>query len=340
MKKDSIYEIRFAKLEEYNKLHTFMSKYWGKNHILTKSKALFDFQHRKTDKYNIVIGFNKETKEIDGIWSLIPVSTYDQTLNNEGDFWGAILKVRDDVNNNEIKRLPFKMFSFILKIPGFKTVGFSGLGSKGQPFVNPLCNVHGVLNHYYIANPYKEIVVGKNLRKNEFAASGCSIKSVVLRGLEWTPKNCYIPRKSVNFLINRFDNHPFYRYGFWGIFKDKSLISILVYRIVEVEGKGKVIRIVDVLGTLDDVGNVGFEFVKILKEYDAEYIDCLNYGIKPSVFKDMGFEQLDNTNDAVIVPNYFEPYEQCNVQVHFAFISKSPYVIFKADADQDRPNEL
>lgn len=340
MIKDSIYDIRFAQLDEYDSLHDFMSKYWGENHILTKSKALFDFQHKGIDKYNIVVGYNKTTNEIDGIWSLIPVSTYDQLLNCEGDYWGAILKVRDDVDNKEIKRLPFKLLSFIIKLPGFNTIGFSGLGSKGQPFVNPLCNVHGVLNQYYIANPYKDFVIGKNLLKKDFVASDFSVKTIKIGDLDWAPQNCYTPKKTVKFLINRFEKHPVYKYGFWGVFKNDDLKAVLVYRVVDVKGKGRVIRIVDVLGMLEEIGDVGYEFVKILKEFDAEYIDCLNFGIATSVFTRMGFEQLDNSKDSIIVPNYFEPFEQCNVQVHFAFISKSPYVIFRADADQDRPSVL
>ena len=339
MTKDSIYEIRFARLDEYDKLHTFMRKYWGENHILTKSKVMFDFQHKGSDKYNIVIGFNKITKEVDGIWSIIPVSTYDQTLDGEGNYWGAILKVRDDVDNREIKRLPFKLLSFIIKLPNFKTIGFSGLGPQGQPFVNPLCNVHGVLNQYYIANPNKIYVIGNNLKKKEFEVSDYTIKPIDLHNLDWNPQIIYNPRKSVTFLINRFENHPIYKYGFWGVYKNNDLLTIIVYRVVEVEGKGRVIRIVDVLGSFEEIGSIGYEMVRLLKENDAEYIDCLNYGIDTKVFERMGFELLDFSNiDNTIVPNYFEPFEKSNVLVHFAYISKSPYVIFRADADQDRPS--
>ena len=39
-----------------------------------------------------------------------------------------------------------------------------------------------------------------------------------------------------------------------------------------------------------------------------------------------------------IVPNYFEPFLKQNINIDYAFKSKSPYVIFKGDSDQDRPN--
>lgn len=340
MKENKIYTVRFARLDEYEKLHSFMYNHWGKDHILTKSKLLFDFQHKGKDKYYIVVGYNNETNEIDGIWSLIPVSLYDSSLQVEGNYWGAILKVRDDVDNKEIRRLPFKLFSFILKIPGFRTVGFSGLGTKGQPFVNPLCTNYGVLNQYYIANPDNEYFVGKNLIKKEFSASEFTVKDISLNGLAWQPDESYLPKKSVHFFKERFEKHPIYKYNFWGIYKNSSLLAIWAYRIISVKGLGRVIRIVDTLGSLEKVGNIGYSITKLLKQYDAEYVDCLNYGIDPSVFGNMGFEKLDLDSDKVIVPNYFEPFEQRNVKVHFAYISKSLYVIFRADADQDRPSTI
>ena len=68
---------------------------------------------------------------------------------------------------------------------------------------------------------------------------------------------------------------------------------------------------------------------------NAEYIDCLNYGISQETFLNMGFLVREN----IIIPNYFEPFEQRNVDIEFAFSSKSDeYVIFKGDSDQDRPS--
>ena len=340
MKENSIYSVRFARLDEYDKLNSFMCKYWGEKHILSRNKQLFDFQHKGEDKYNIVIGYNNITDEIDGIWSLIPVCAYDKSLQNEGNYWGAILKVRDDVDNKEIRRLPFKLFSFILKIPGFKTIGFSGLGSQGQPFVNPLCSNYGILNQYYIANPDKESIIGKNLIKRDYLPSEYSVKDISIDGLEWQPETYYSPKKSLSFLINRFKKHPIYKYGFWGVQRSDRLLAIIVYRTIDIKYLGKVVRIVDVLGTFEEIGSIGYSLTGLLKEHDAEYVDCLNYGIDPSVFEQMGFEILDTASNDVIVPNYFEPFERRNVQVHFAYISKSPYIIFRADADQDRPSTL
>jgi hypothetical protein len=40
----------------------------------------------------------------------------------------------------------------------------------------------------------------------------------------------------------------------------------------------------------------------------------------------------------LIIPSYFEPFEQRNVKIELAYKAKFQYVAFKGDADQDRPN--
>jgi hypothetical protein len=42
----------------------------------------------------------------------------------------------------------------------------------------------------------------------------------------------------------------------------------------------------------------------------------------------------------LIIPNYFEPFEQKNVKIELAYKADFPYVAFKGDSDQDRPNIL
>lgn len=95
----------------------------------------------------------------------------------------------------------------------------------------------------------------------------------------------------------------------------------------------------DVYGKLEGLSSIYSEVQKLLKENRAEYLDCMNYGIDPSVFDEMGFDLLDVNGD-LIIPNYFEPFEKKNIALNCAYKANFHYTMFKADSDQDRPNIL
>lgn len=338
-KEESIYEIRFARLDEGDAIVDFYRKYWNENHALVKSRVLFDFQHKSDGCYNVVIAYNKQTDEIDATWGLIPVFQFDRNLQKNGDYWGGILKIREDVNNIEVKGLFFRMYKFVLSLPGLHSYISCGLGEMGMKVMKPFNKTNGVLNQYYIANISKSVFsIGHNLVKKVDVPSTSSVKELDIDSVEDIPNSIYKPQKSLDYLINRFKNHPIYTYDFLGVFNKTELVAILVVRIIKVLDKGNVIRIVDCVGDLSMVDSLFSDFQKLLVNKDAEYVDFLNYGIDDSIMNKMGFTKVDLMNDNVIVPGYFEPFERTNVKIQYAFNMKGEYTIFKADSDQDRPN--
>ena len=107
-------------------------------------------------------------------------------------------------------------------------------------------------------------------------------------------------------------------------------------------GTAKAMRIVDMYGAGAEVLPCLYNQIqKLLSKYEAEYIDCLNYGFTEEVFETMGFTKLNTSTNEVIIPDYFEPFEQQNISLYFTYKLKDKndrYVIFKGDSDQDRPN--
>ena len=338
---ESIYEIRWARLDEGDKCMEFLRKYWNSNHVLAKDKVMFDFQHRDVDKYNVVIGYNKVTHEIDGYWGMIPVALYDHELANNGDWWGAILKVNKDVKNAEIGWLALRMYKFITNIDGAKSWGFFALGPQGKAFEWRLYKYKGWVNQYYIANNQVDnFKVGKNLKKQEFAeiTSTMNIKEIELDEIKTLPASTYKPQKSLTFLQNRYVKHPYFKYRFLGVYQEDILKSIWVYRILTVPEKGSVIRIMDMIGNIEGIGNIGAEVQRLLEEKNCEYLEVMNYGIAPEVFHRLGFQKNELGQDNVIVPDYFYPYECVNAPLNFGYNGYEDYCIFKADGERDRPN--
>ena len=58
------------------------------------------------------------------------------------------------------------------------------------------------------------------------------------------------------------------------------------------------------------------------------------------MLEDSGFLLLDQKG-SILIPNYFEPFINENIAIHFAYKcsdSRLRPLLFKGDADQDRPN--
>lgn len=341
---NSIYEIRQCGAHEIDKVKHFIDTHWRKGHVLATSQELMDFNHRNSEGlYNYIIAVNNTSGEIDGLIGFIPTSHYDKELTDERDYWGAIWKVREDVINEEIKMLGLFLFEKLIEITNLKTFGAIGISKIAKKIYKALRYKTGSLNQYFIINESLEkFSIARINTYNRNASPGASgnatLKYIDDLRLVNNIECLYSPKKSITYFINRYENHPFYKYRFLGVYRDGVLITILVLRTIAIEG-AKVIRIVDLLGEYDAIPNLYNEFQSILTAEHAEYIDLVNYGMKEETLSEMGFHKLIPKEDTII-PNYFEPFELRNVELEFAFKSLNSYMIFKGDSDQDRPNIL
>jgi len=337
-----IYKFKICEREDLPRLLTFIDTYWKKNHILVRSKEILDFQYynREEDKYDFVLAENTQTGELDGIRGWIRVAQYDPALAEYDEVWSAVSKVRTDVENNEIKVLGSYLWRYLEKHKGFGTVGISRFSFAMHTAIrHKTCS----LRQYFILNretkEYKIAVVPSNYQNhfNSAKSNWYLFEIEDINAVDDAVPAYYRPFKSMTYLINRFAKHPVYRYHFYGIYEGKELRSILVGKFVEING-GKILRIVDVLGSLEDVDNLYQDFQTILKETGSEYVDFLCYGIVDAVFRKMGFDKLDYEQNQLIIPNYFEPFEAKNIVINGAYKPAERYCMFKADADQDRPS--
>ena len=340
----ALYNIRKVRSDEVDRLQSFLDNYWKKEHSLAKSKALLNWQHlnKEDNTYNFFIAENTETNEFDALIGYIPLSQYDKSLETEGNYWGAIWKIRADISNNEINSAGFFLFKKLLKLPDFQSYAAIGISDIAKSIYQISRIPVSYLKQYYLLNntisDYKIANIFEKPIINSLPDTG---------HLEWKDSidwnsidldAYYKPLKSKEYFKNRYSLHPIYKYNFIKIHNDiGDLVAILSCRKICI-GNFSIIRIVDVLGKLE--GRYYNEFQRILAEQNAEYIDFMNFGIESSVFKDMGFTELD-IEGKNIIPNYFEPFERRNVLVEIAYKSiYSDYVAFKADSDQDRPNIL
>ena len=118
---ESVYNIKQVPTCEVNKLVHFINMHWKHNHSLAVSRELLNFQHLDKDKdcYNFLVAENKETGEYDALIGFIPVAQYDKDLVGNGDYWGAIWKIRDDIYNSELNTVAFFLWRSLFKLPYF-----------------------------------------------------------------------------------------------------------------------------------------------------------------------------------------------------------------------------
>lgn len=343
----SIYKLKYCSEVELPLLVNFIRTYWKEDHVFVKSEKLLRFQHYNSENKNFtfVLGINTITNEVDGITGIIPLTQYDTDLVSYNDTWGGIWKIRPDVHNDEIGILAIMLFEQFDLYSSHGSIGMSPIAWK----LHKLKKYHMCyLSQYYILNnecPVFHVADVPSpffMKKDKHFATSSKYKLEefeTLNGLtDLDIQHSYYPMKSLRYLINRFQLHPIYKYHFWGIYEGMKLHAIFIGRIISVDGH-KVIRIVDVYGKLEGLSSIYSEMQKLLKENNAEYIDCLNYGIEPAVFDNLGFNILDIEGE-LIIPNYFEPFLRQNVVLNGAYKANFHYTMFKADSDQDRPNIL
>lgn len=335
----NLYEIRYCKKEEYDKIIVFFHDYWKADHIFCKSKEIFEFQHGKAKDgyYDFVVAVHKESQQFHAVLGFIRSSRYDQSeLDDPQIVYGALWKVRDDVHNNEIGKVGLGVLFYLMKAFPQATYVTLGLSKFSQAIYQAMHLEFGAMRHYYIANKNKDhfkIIVNPELNKNCIFNESITIKKL---DDAVDVKNTFFPDKSPTYIRNRYLRHPIYKYQILGIFCGEELMCEWIVRKISV-GEASCIRIIDMVGSLNTIGDIYLNVNAYLQEEDAEYIDCYNYGLPSEQFLHMGFAEK---KAGTVVPNYFEPFEKSNVDIYCAIDGKKPVIIFKGDGDQDRPNVL
>ena len=333
------YTVRLCRKDEYDKLVTFLRDHWNPNHVFCRNKEIVEFQHGSAadGNYDFVIAVNNETGDIHAVLGFIRSSRYDETDKKPQAVYGALWKARDDVQDKESGKLGLAVLSYLLKMFPESDYLTLGLSKDSQSIYEALHFDFGKMNHYYVAS--KNISDFK-ICENPYVDRNAVINDKYeLKDIESVPEEFepfYFPKKHSEYIRNRYLKHPFYRYKLLGIYTNNELLSVWVYRGCGIEDR-KCLRIIDMVGKLDEIDNINGNIQSFLEKNGCEYIDCYNYGIEKEVFLKIGFNEVEGD---CIIPNYFEPFEKKNVDIHYAAFGKHDAVIFKGDGDQDRPNLL
>ncbi len=329
------FSIRFAKLSDVDAIMNFIAQNWKKDHILSINKSFFLYEYAFNEQVNFAIAINQLNNEIVGICGFIKNSE----LLEGSNIWGSIWKVIKTDN----PMLGINIIEFINKKSGCKTFSSCGIAKKTIPIYDYLRFKTGKLNHYYKLNnqiDFKIAIINKKSILNIEEISQFKI-FLFTDFLELSKKFIRLESKNNSYdkdnwyIEKRYFNHPIYKYKIFGILNNE-INSILVAREILIN-ESKILRIIDFIGNLSDINHIGKAIENLIQKNNYEYVDFYCNGIDEKILFNAGF-CINNINDTNIIPNYFEPFVQENIDIHFFTTCINDFIVFKGDGDQDRPS--
>ena len=333
--------LKELEIQDVDKFYQIIKKNWVKKINFSKMKKVFNWQYRNKKKYNFCIAMSK--KKIIGVQGFVPMNHYDKQLPKQNLFQAFLRVIEGKYIGTSIK-----LHKFIEKISNANFIGVIGIDKVTHKFHQWLGFTINKMDHHVVFSEKKKIFKIAIVRKKIYQKDINNLNSCDF--IELNKKNInklikknffkpYIPRKSSRFLINRYLNNPFYKYLVFSIVQKSKPRCIIVIRPIFIKNS-IVLRFVDYIGS-SSYFPLTFEISKkLIKKYNAEYLDIYSYGISKKILKKAGYINRYNVKN-LIVPNYFEPFVRENVDIFCAFktsLNKKKIKLFKGDGDGDRPS--
>ena len=334
------YSIRMCSLNELDLLLEFIKNSWNENHIFIKNKILLDWQHRQKNCYNFVVAYHHESNSFHGILGIVSPSFFSKgNINKADDIWLALWKV--EKSKAEINSIGMDLLDYVNDNFSPSSVSAIGINNQVAMLYKLMGFTTGYLHQRFIVNPVKSFFsIGnffdsnKSVITKKFPSS--QLFEIHVNDLE-KYKDIILQnrlKKDLNYLINRYINHPNYKYRVIGIKDCNSVLALLVFRKLFVE-ESSCLRIVDVFG----LENIKFSIKALFQDFlvleNSEYVDILCSDSVNKHLDLLGFS-LPTTDSKI--PHLYEPFLRESVRVHYAYKATHKFDIFKGDGDLDRPN--
>lgn len=323
-------EIRFAKYEDIPAIMEFIDTYWKKGHIMARDRKMFEFQHVWEKEVSFVIA--KEGRLIKGVLGFIP---YDESGRDATLAIWKTLKTSDTM-------LGVHILEFLRRNGNVKSISAPGINPRTIRVYQFLGMNTGRMAHWYRLREgcdYKIAHIITHAIPGYVKEEGLEIRPVLgLREDAWFDIAQCLKRdgqlyKSPDFIDRRYFNHLVFDYLKYGVkLGDKRLFVVLR---IQPCGGSKALRLIDCIGDHELIQFLTPSLDKFLDDLGCEYIDCYETGIDERIFRDGGWLPVSESGN--IIPEYFSPFEQKNVDIYYMSEIDGP-ILFKGDGDMDRPN--
>ena len=335
---DIRYEFKYADVSDIDRIMMFINDNWKSGHILSKNRELFEYEFLKeSGEVNFLLAVDKEKETIEGVIGFLETAYHQDAT----DIWTSIWKVKE----GNMLFLGVELQRRLESKKGIRYV--MGIGDNPATSARILKKKFGrniiKMKHYYILSDCEQFYIAKVLHRDKAYNIRNTNKdffeiSSIEQLTEMINFNNYydvVPQKNSLYYEKRFFKHPIYNYKIFAIRDNDDVGAFFVVREQKCNDR-KILRVVDYFGEEKLIEDMGIWLKKKIDIENYEYADFLCYGFDHTFFINGGFSLLKEDDDNII-PDYFSPFEQRNVDI----LCDYPNVnirICKADGDQDRPN--
>ncbi len=340
-KYDDFYIFRKCTVEDTFRIMEFIRIHHRRNHILGNDIKFLLYEHADSNEMNFIICEDKKSNDIVGILGFIPYSL-DENLYHICQCLTVVSR------QSFIPLLGVELTKRFTAIMKYKT--FCGIGTNPKTMV-PLSKKFfnrfvGKMAHYYMLNEtfstFRVAKISNRTKRSKNIIDNDFIHLNELENIEEVNKTLVLSRAYQNlpykekwYIEKRYFNHPIYHYKVWELKNKLKPLAILIGREISHKDR-KVLRFVDFIGDVKYLELCNKVIKDILGKNNYEYADFLLHGVPENVMSRCGFNLIKD-DDINIIPNYFEPFIQKNVEIWLEKSHKD-MILFKADADNDRPN--
>lgn len=325
----------------------FIDEHYTPGHVLARNRALFDWQYEHADgTYNLAVARDESSSNVLGILGFIDSARYDASLSHDNCLWLALWQVRPDAGS---PTLGPALLAFVRRHIEHTVLAVAGVRAPVLRLYQAMGFVITGYRHYYIPNPdvsdHRIAIIPRHRNAPVLPDGGIRLDTLAIDDAETLrlPPIDRVPARSTRYFVNRYLRHPFYRYDVHVIQRGTLPVGLIATRTATWDGRSA-LRIVDMLAAATDLPAVGRPLLQLLRRSGCEYADLLVHGAADACLRNAGFTEVDARGGEVI-PNHFEPFVRENRPVTLCYrrrdgVRDVRFQAFKADGDQDRPNQL
>ena len=331
--------LRFGDNADVGVVTKFIDEHWKPGHILARDRELFEYMYlEKNGRLNFALAFEPLSNELIAILGYIPSDALHSRISL------SMWKSRSDAHLRQYKA-GLAVLRFL--IDGFKpkSIFSTGISADTRDVYRFLGFSCDAMNHHVIVNDeFSEFQIIKNPPKTSFpnpsSDHGASSLAVITTDDELrrvaTGLDFAETLKDADYLCHRYLNHPRFNYEIREVILNAKTVGILAFRRSFANDRS-CIRIIDVVGAELCLKSAFVPLVQEMQQNGDEYIDLLSWGLNGDQIKEIGFTDRRELADCV-VPEYFSPFSQTNVDRWLFTNLPETEIIYKGDGDQDRPN--
>ncbi len=335
----------FAELDDLPALMAFMDRHWRKGHILAKSERLWRHEFLHGDRLTMAVAKSAEG-ELLAIFGYIPYNASPLP-----DIAGSLWKVTDTAQQ-QYPMLGIQLRNFVIRSVAHRFFAAPGAGLQTRPIYQVIRMNWQRMQHYFWLNPaIQQPQLVKTPADYVYPGLPTINPSSVLRlqrldnaeqmaAFDFDHYQDIVPFKDQAYAARRFFDYPYFDYNVYAVYQGDHCCNLVMCRRATAEGK-TALRLVDFYGEETHLSDILRLLCDQAVASGDEYVDFVCHGFGAEAFYRAGWQALDFDQDALTVPNFFEPFLLKNVAV-YCVSDPTPYRYrqCKADGDQDRPNYI